>query len=385
MIAIVTGMIASYGVGGVVWDYGQYAIGLERLGFDVYYLEDTGWQTYDPRKGVFGEDGSYGADFLEKSLKSLSPTLGSRWRFRNMDGTTYGLGDDEIADALAAADLFLNVSGSTLLRDEYMRCKRKVLIETDPGWNHFRNFPRWDAEPGWQGAHGYREHDWFFTYAERMGKSDCILPDMGLSWHPTRPLVIPEYWSAEPPGDTWTTVMTWRTYPEVLEYQGTTYGAKEVEFAKVEQIPSQTTARMQLAVGGFKAPRKRLSALGWAAIDSEDISRTAEDYRHFIQQSRGEFSVAKNVYVATRSGWFSCRSICYLAAGRPVVLQDTGFSEVFPVGRGIVAFSNLEEALAAINEVETNYSEHQEAARELARTHFSSEVVLSDLLGRIGL
>jgi hypothetical protein len=142
---------------------------------------------------------------------------------------------------------------------------------------------------------------------------------------------------------------------------------------------------MQLAVGGFKAPRKRLSALGWAAIDSEDISRTKEDYRHFIQRSRGEFSVAKNVYVATRSGWFSCRSICYLAAGRPVVLQDTGFSEVFPVGRGVIEFSNPEEALAAINEVETNYSEHQEAARELARTHFSFEVVLSDLLGRIGL
>src|SRR6185369_3278827 len=154
MIAIVTGMIASYGVGGVVWDYGQYAIGLERLGFDVYYLEDTGWQTYDPRKGVFGEDGSYGADFLKKSLESLSPTLASRWRFRNMDGTTYGLSDDEITDVLAAADLFLNVSGSTLLRDEYMRCKRKVLIETDPGWNHFRNFPKWDADPGWQGAHG---------------------------------------------------------------------------------------------------------------------------------------------------------------------------------------------------------------------------------------
>src|SRR6476659_7292805 len=124
MIAIVTGMIATYGVGGVVWDYGQYAIGLERLGFDVYYLEDTGWQTYDPRKGMYGDDGSYGAAYLEQSLASISPTLGSRWRFRNMDGTAYGLGEEQFGEVLAAADLFLNVSGSTLLRDEYMHCKR---------------------------------------------------------------------------------------------------------------------------------------------------------------------------------------------------------------------------------------------------------------------
>jgi len=385
MIAIVTGMIATYGVGGVVWDYGQYAIGLERLGFDVYYLEDTGWQTYDPRKGMYGEDGSYGAAYLERSLASISPTLGSRWRFRNMDGTAYGLGEEEFGEVLAGADLFLNVSGSTLLRDEYMRCKRKVLIETDPGWNHFRNFPRWDANPGWQGAHGYREHDLFFTYAERMGKSDCVLPDMGLSWHPTRPPVIVDRWCSEPPGDTWTTVMTWQTYAGQMEYRGVTYGTKEIEFAKIEQTPSRIGARLQLAVGGLEPPRERLRTLGWSVIDSEEISRTPEDYRHYIQRSRGEFSVAKNVYVATRSGWFSCRSTCYLAAGRPVVIQDTGFSDLIPVGTGIVAFSNPEQALAGLTDVERNYTEHQEAAQELARTHFSSEVVLGDLLERVGL
>jgi hypothetical protein len=385
MIAVVTGMIASYGVGGVVWDYGQYAVGLERLGFDVFYLEDTGWQTYDPRKGMYGEDGGYGAEYLGKSLASLSPTLGRRWRFRNMDGTTYGLSDSEFRDVLGQSELFLNVSGSTLLRDEYMSCKRKVLIETDPGWNHFRNFPRWDANPGWQGAHSYREHDLFFTYAERIGKSDCVLPDLGLSWHPTRPPDVTDAWCAEPPGDTWTTVMTWKTYHDEIRYQGVTYGTKEIEFAKVEDIPSATQSRLELAVGGFQPPRERLREMGWSVIDSEDISKTPDDYRHYIQRSRGEFSVAKNVYVATRSGWFSCRSCCYLAAGRPVVVQDTGFSDLIPVGKGIVTFSNPEEAVSGIAEVEGNYAEHQSAAREIARTHFSSEVVLGDLLTRSGM
>lgn len=385
MIAVVTGMIATYGVGGVVWDYGQYALGLERLGFDVYYLEDTGWQTYDPRKGEYGEDASYGADYLAKSLETLSPTLGARWRFRNMDGTTYGLSDEAFSDVLGRADVFLNVSGGTLLRDEYMSCKRKVLIETDPGWNHFRNFPRWDANPGWQGAHGYREHDFFFTYAQRMGKPDCVLPDMGLSWHPTRPPVIADCWTSEPPGNTWTTVMTWSTYQEPVEYRGVQYGTKEVEFEKIQDAPSRTDASLEIAVSGFKPPVEQLRTLGWSVVNSELISKTPEDYRHYLQRSRGEFSIAKQVYVATRSGWFSCRSTCYLAAGRPVVIQDTGFSDFLPARKGVVPFTTMEQALVAIDDVEKNYAEHQNAARELARTHFSAETILGDLLSRVGL
>src|SRR4051812_37332711 len=145
--AIVTGMIASYPVGGVAWDYGQYALGLERLGFEVYYLEDTGWQTYDPSVGAYGEDCSYAVRFLGEALAGLSPTLGRRWHFRNMDGRTFGVPAAEFAEVVRSADLFLNVSGGTLLRDEYLPCRRKVLIDTDPGWNHFRNFPRWDAPP----------------------------------------------------------------------------------------------------------------------------------------------------------------------------------------------------------------------------------------------
>jgi hypothetical protein len=385
MKAVVTGMIASYPVGGVLWDYGQYALGLEQLGFDVYYLEDTGWKTYDPRKGEYGEDCSYSVEFLPKALGTLSPRLARQWRFRNMDGSTHGMDEESFAEVIEGADLFLNVSGGTLLRKEYMRCRRKVLIDSDPGWNHFRNYPRWDANPNWYGSHGYRAHDFFFTYAERMGRDDCVLPNLGLEWQPTRPPVVLDCWKSEPPGKKWTTVMTWKNFQETIEYNGLTYGTKEMEFDKVRALPIIVEPRLELAVGGAQAPRDDWRALGWSVIESEAISRTAGEYRRYIQRSRGEFSVAKNVYVATRCGWFSCRSVCYLAAGLPVVVQDTGFSEFIPTGAGLFAFNTLDEAVAAVEEAENNYSHHQQAARELAKTHFASEVVLGELLGRIGL
>jgi hypothetical protein len=383
--AIVTGMIASYPVGGVVWDYGQYALGLEQLGYEVYYLEDTGWETYHPIRGEYGSDCSYSVDFLARSLAELSPTLGQRWFYRNMDGTTYGLSVEALRKVISEADLFLNVSGGTLLRDEYMSCRNKVLIDTDPGWNHFRNYPRWDANPNWHGSHGYRAHDFFFTYAERLGKPDCCLPDMGLVWLPTRPPVVMDCWHAQPPGQAWTTVMTWKNYQETISYKGVTYGTKEMEFGKFQDIPRRVKTLFEIAIGGAKAPGEEWRSAGWSIQSAPAVSSTGSVYRDYIQQSRGEFSVAKNVYVDTRSGWFSCRSVCYLAAGRPVVVQDTGFSELLPTGQGLFAFSTIDEATAAIEQIEHAYGAHQQAAIELARTVFSAPVVLGAMLERIGL
>lgn len=385
MRAIVTGMIATYPVGGVAWDYGHYALGLEKLGFEVYYLEDTGWQTYDPRRQEYGEDCSYGVHFLHESLAALSPTLGERWHFRAMNGTTYGVKEADFHKIIAESDLFLNVSGGTLLRDEYMTNPCKVLIDTDPGWNHFVNFPNWDQNPGWQNTHGWRAHDHFYTYAECIGQPQCVLPTFNLAWRRTRPPVVLDQWHEEPPGETWSTVMTWNNFRKPIEYQGVVYGTKELEFSRVETLPQLVSSPMELAVGGAEPPHQRWRNFGWSVVPSESVSQTLQAYRHYVQGSRGEFSVAKNVYVATHSGWFSCRSVCYLAAGRPVIVQDTGFSEFIAVGEGLFAFRTLSEAEDAIHAVERSYSLQQRSARAIAHEYFDATRVLGDLVKEIGL
>lgn len=389
MRAVVAGMIATYGMGGVAWDYGQYALGLEQLGFEVSYLEDTGVPAYsfNPATGEYVEDPSDGVRFLQNSLAVLSPSLADRWHVRAVDGRTFGLDAAEMAEIIAEADLFLNVSGSSVLREAYRRCRRKVFIDTDPGWNHFVIFPRWDHKPAAERALGFRSHDVFFTYAQRIGQPDCPLPAFGLAWHVTQPPVVLDRWQAKPAGTQWTTVMSWSNYPDPLEHNGVTYGAKELEFDKVEDVPGRSSATFEVAINAVKrdAPCDRWRSLGWSVVDANPLSRTAIAYRDYIERSRGEFSVAKNVYTATRSGWFSCRSTCYLAAGLPVVLQDTGFSDVLPVGSGVLPFTTTDEAVNAIDAVERDYAAHQQAARELARDYFDAKAVLGDLLDQIGL
>jgi hypothetical protein len=389
MRAVVTGMIATYPVGGVAWDYGQYALGLERLGFEVYYLEDTGLPsyTYDPAVGGYVEDCRHGVRFLKESLALLSPSLADRWHFRAVDGRAYGLTAADAAEVVAGADLLLNVSGGCLLRDEYRPCKRKVFLDTDPGWNHFVIFPRWDARPEAERGQGFRGHDHFFTYARRLGRPDCPLGTFGLTWHPTVPPVVLDCWADGPPGETWTTVMMWNNYQKPVVHEGVTYGSKELEFVRVEGLPARVPAPFEVAVycPNDGVPRERWRSLGWSVVDGRAVSETAASYRSYVQGSRGEFSVAKNVYVATRCGWFSCRSVCYLAAGRPVVVQDTGFSELLPAGAGVVVFSDLDGAARGVAAVERDYATHWGAARELARDHFDAQRVLGDMLGKVGL
>lgn len=396
-IAVVTGMIATYPVGGVVWDYGQYALGLERLGFDVYYLEDTNNYTYDPRLRKYTEDPSFGAHFLPAGLAALSPTLAKRWHLRAVDGRSFGMEPREFRNVIRDARIFLNVSGGAVVRDEYRECPNKVLIDTDPGRNHFRDYPRMERNPEEFLRHGFRAHDHFFTYAERMGQPDCVLPTFGLHWQPTRPPVVLDCWASRPPGSTWTTVMTWSNRSEPLEYQGVHYGDKEMEFKRIEDLPRQVDARLEIAAGGTDRPDDAREAAkwgdplagwksaGWHVIDAADASRTADSYRAYVEQSRGEFSVAKNVYAATRSGWFSCRTACYLASGRPAVVQDTGFSAIIPAIKGLVAFSDFDGAVAGISGVERDYSAHAAAARRIAEEYLDARLVLTDLLSRIGL
>lgn len=385
MKAVVTGVIGTYAVGGVAWDYGQYALALEQLGFDVWYLEDAGLATYDAEARTYTGSSDYAVRFLRGSLETLSPSLADRWHFRSLEDETHGVAAEEMAEIVAEADLFLNVSGLCLLRDEYLPSRRKVMIDTDPGWNHFDRFPRADAGQLWPGTSSFRAHDHFFTYAESIGHASCRLPMLGIEWQPTRPPVVLDRWHRHGDGRSWTTVMTWDNYGAPIEHDGETYGSKEREFRRIEKLPEQVVAPLEVAVGGIGAPVEEWQRAGWSVRDSTDISSTADDYREYVERSRGELSVAKNVYVATGSGWFSCRSTCYLAAGRPVVVQETGFSQRIRTGDGLLSFTSPEEAARAIAAVEDHYEHHSASARELAATEFEASAVVGDILTRIGL
>lgn len=378
-------MIATFPVGGVAWDYGQYALGLERMGFEVWYLEDTGLSSYDPVRGEYGASCDYGSQFVQEALGTLSPTLADRWHVRGADGRTYGVDADVVPELVACADVFINVSGGCLLREDYLPSPRKVLVDTDPGWNQFVTYPRTQRELAAGAVRDFRGHDTFLTYAARIGQPDCPLPTFGLDWQPTRPPVVADAWRPRDPGQRWTTVLTWDNYAGTFEHEGVTYGSKAGELARIEALPRRVEASLELAVGGVDPPVSRWCELGWSVVPSELVSRTADDYRRYVEASRGELSVAKHVYVATRSGWFSCRSVCYLAAGRPAVLQDTGFSDVLPTGEGLLVFEDLDEARAALITVEDDYHTHARAARELARQEFGHEVVLGDLLEQAGV
>jgi hypothetical protein len=336
----------------------------------------------NPQTGEPDQD--YGIRFLQQSLSFLSPTLGQRWHYRGVDEGSHGIDAEAFAEIVAGADALINVSGGSMLRDAYRRCPRKVLIDTDPGWNHFVIYPRWDGKPEAHRRMGYRAHDHYFTYAGRLGRPDCPLPDLGLPWKPTRPPVVLDVWKPEPPGEKWTTVMMWKNYDKPVVQGGTAYGAKEMEFERIERLPLRSSQAFEVAANG-DPPVDRWRKLGWSVMNGNAKSYSPEAYRAYVQGSRGEFSVAKNIYVATRSGWFSCRTACYLAAGRPAVVQDTGFAGQIPTGEGLIAFGDLDEAVEAVAAVEADYRRHARAARELAEREFDSRKVLTDLLNEIGL
>lgn len=382
---IVAGMAAQYPVGGVAWDYLQYPIGLHRLGHDVVYHEDTWCWPYDPLQRTTTDDGSYSAAYLDDFFARYAPELADCWHYLHLHDTSYGMSRRTFDEFAATADLFLNVSGGSFFPDALAPGCRKVFLDSDPGYNQIilSERPSWSPNvERW--CEGVRAHDRHFTYAENVGAPDCALPAVGITWRKTRMPVVPELWSARPeaprPEAPWSTVMTWNVFKGKLEYRGVDYRGKADEFPKIAELPRRVPRRFRVAVGGTEAPLAALAKLGWQAEDGPAATLTPGDYQDYIAGSRGEVSVAKQVYVALRTGWFSCRSACYLAASRPVVVQDTGFSRFLPVGRGLHAFSTADEAAAAIAAVEADYAGEMRAAREVAIAEFAARDVLSRLI-----
>jgi len=377
--------------GGVTWDYMQYPAGFARLGHDVWYIEDTRiWPIFQPISDE-GPNCSLNVAYLAAVMKRFG--MADRWAYRDeMSESWFGMSAAAVREVCHTADVFVNVSCANVMRDEYRAIPHRVLIDSDPMFTQ----AQFELDMAFRaGTPGMREaiagHNHHFSFGELLGDPDCRVPRSGVTWLPTRQPVCLDAWPAMPlpPGrKRFTTVMNWAANRD-FEFQGERWGQKNVEFTKVMELPSRVPeVSLEVAVGqtGHMAapfPEDVATAAGWTILDPAECAPDTDSYRRFIQESAGEFSVAKEAYVKARTGWFSCRSACYLASGRPVVTQDTGWSRIIPTGHGLFAFNTMEEAAGAIEAVAAHPEVHSRAARGIAEEYFDSSKVLDSLLARV--
>jgi len=380
---VVAGLVGAYPVGGVAWDYLQYPVGLARLGHDVIYHEDTCIWPFDPRQNQSVETASYSADFLAGFFKRYAPELADRWHYRHLSSESFGMSHSQFLSYARSADLFLNVSAANPIPADLAPACITAFLDTDPGYNQIvlSERPEWSANVElW--FQDFRAHTHHLTYAENISQADCLVPQLGVRWIRTRMPIVSSFWNDLPEaaeGTPWSTVMTWSDFGRRLVFGGREYGSKSMEFNRIRSLPSKTSSAVSIAIGGA-APTEELLKDGWRVLDGPAATLTPQKYRDFLAESRGEVSTAKNVYVAMNTGWFSCRTACYLAAGRPAVVQNTGFTKYIPTGMGLLAFDTVEEASAGISAVEANYHAHATAAREVAAEYFDSAKVLDQML-----
>jgi hypothetical protein len=372
---VVTGQTAQYPLGGVTWFYMHYVVGLARLGHDVYYIEDSGQWPYNPEADGLLESCDFNVAYLDEVMTRFG--LRDRWAYRfPWESQWFGLSEERRREVVATADLLVNVSGTLERPWEYRGAGKLVYVDTDPVFTQLKLA---------RGQVDFRKrvdaHDVHFSYGECLNGG---IPDTGHRWLPTRPPVVLSEWRTDAETrDVFTTVMNWTSHNSV-EFEGVSYGQKNEEFQAYLDLPQHVEpARLELALGSGKnehPPTDLLTRKGWRLVRPADVCSDLDAFRTYTETSKAEWGVAKNGYVRGQSGWFSERSARYLAAGRPVVVQDTGFSQVLPVGEGILPFLTPAEAVAGIRAVERDYDRHSRAARALAEEWFDSDAVLGRLV-----
>ena len=375
---IFSGMIAADPhQGGATWAVLQYLIGLREIGHDVYFVEPI------RRKNLRGS----GATLIESDNAAYFQRVMREHGFADrsallLEGSaeTIGLSYSQLRAVAAHTDVLFNVSG--MLQDERLiaAIPTRVYLDLDPAFIQL-----WAAEYGIDMR--FSAHNRFVTVGQAIGEPDCAIPTCGVTWRKTvQPVVLSSWPVADSVEiDAFTSVGNWRAYGSA-EYHGVFYGQKAHSVREFIDLPSRTTAKLALALAIYPGDEKDISALeanGWTLLDPQRVAARPSDYQRFIQGSKGELGIAKSGYVKSRCGWFSDRSVCYLASGRPVIAQETGFGSRLPVGEGLLPFSTAEEAAAAIDEVRSDYARHCAAARAIAEEVFDSRKVLSQLLDAV--
>jgi hypothetical protein len=392
---------------GMAWMHLQLAGGLLRLGHDVRYVETTSSWPYDASQGTRVNDSQYTLAYLSRITAPFG--MGERWAWRRSwdDGAWFGPAASDADEWLASTDLVFNVSGATQLKWNGFRCGRMVLLGTDPVTDELH----YAAGDEYRVAN-VDAHDAVVTYGENIGTPRSPLPPLPRLVARTRQPVLMDMWNAGPPTrEVFTTVGNWRQDGKDEVFQGRPLRwSKHHEFLKFIDVPRRSGQTVELATNVTPDARRAEAALsdagnphqirgasnleadawqqlhegGWTIADGPALSLDPFSYRDYITASRGEFTVAREFNVLPRTAWFSERSACYLAAGRPVVTQDTGFSDVLPTGEGLFAFDTAEEAIEAIREINSDYPRHARAARAIAHDWFRAEVVLAKLLQDLG-
>jgi GT2 family glycosyltransferase len=381
---VVLGMMTKTPVAGVVWQTLHYLVGLRQLGFDPYYVEAHARTPGMLMRTEQDDSSALAAEFIRDTLARFG--FEHRWAYHSLhhDGSVYGMSERRLQRIYASAELIVNLHGGTNPRPEHYRTGRLVYLETDPVQLQVELYDHRQETIDFLDPHVA-----FFTFGENYGQPGCGLPVSDLfPFHPTRQPVVLDFWlGGGTDSGVYTTVGNWNQAWREVVFAGERYGwSKEQEFRKFLALPSLSRRTFELALSSYtEQDRDLLQSRGWRVRHALDFSTDLDDYRDYVRTSRAEFTVAKDQNVRLRSGWFSDRGASYLAAGRPVVTQDTGFGTVLPTGEGLFPFTSIDEALEAIEIIEADYGKARRGAFELAREHFDAAIVLSRLLDTVGV
>jgi hypothetical protein len=382
---VVLGMMGRAPFGGQTWLYLNWLRGLSRLGHEVFYVEDDSVWPYDPVAETLTDDCRYAVAHIARCMEAIG--LRDNWSFRlaDRDGACWGMPAGKLRELYRGCDALLNVVGATDLREAQLSAPLRVYIETDPVGCQLR-LALGDPHT----LEAFENHHAVASYGENYGAPDCGVPLDGRKYILTRQPVDLELWPAEfrPDARRFTTIGNYRQEGSDIEWQGSTYSwSKHHEWQRFMELPRRTEQGFEMALMHSRASdRTRLRAAGWRLVSSLKLSLDAFGaYQRYIRASRAEFTVAKDQNVRLRSGWFSERDACYLASGKPVVAQDTGFSNVLPTGEGLFAFTRLDDAAEAVEQINSDYRRHCDAARAIAAEHFDAPVVARRLLESLGL